>query len=250
MQEIVETAEIVLHEVSEIELDGEGEFEEEDLEYDEEEDYEEEAYVVDSEETYRSSLSPGVNSNPVSSSNEIDHSENARTSRKRSSDELDGEDVDDLSASTYDSGDSTGSAHRRRPDGTPPKRARLGDRVTDTTLHASSPASFIGPVLPLSQNTTSATSSVAAIPTSTIKRAKKRSSEELAMDDDDGAGAGTGTGIPAVSSKRAKVDLERPRSLSLAPPSTPGTAAAAATSRVVDRTIGRNSQRTITLDDT
>lgn len=232
----------MLHEVSEIELDGEGEEEievdEEDLEYDEQE-YEEEAFAVDGDGTYRPSLSPGVNSTP--NSNGTDHSESARTSRKRSSDELDGEDEDGSSASTYGSGDSVRS---RRPDGTPPKRARLADKVTDAA-HRS--ASFIGPVLPLTQNMTSATGAddtpePVATPTPTIKRAKKRSSEELTMDDDGNAGDGAGivTGIPTVSSKRAKVDLERPRSLSLAPHSKPGAAVA---------TIDRNPQRTIALGD-
>lgn len=252
VREIVgETTEIVLHEVGEIELDGEGE-EEIDEEY-EEEDYDDEAYAVDGEETYRSSLSPDVNSNPISCSNETDLLEPVRTSRKRSSDELEGEDgADGSSASTYDSGDSVSSMHRRhsRPDGTPPKRARLGDQATDTVVEDSSSA-FIGPVLPVSQNMASVTAADATLvsvptPTPTIKRAKKRSSEELTVDDDENAGNGAGTGMPTVSSKRAKVDLERPRSLSLAS-STPG--AAVATGGVVDRTMDRNRRRTIALDD-
>lgn len=246
-----ESAEIVLHEVSEIELDGEGEEEfDDDLEYDDDEDYEDEPYVVDGEETYRSSLSPGVNSNPLSSSNEIDSSENVRTSKKRSSDELDGDDVDGSSASNYDSGDSENSVPRRRLIGTPPKRAKLCDQTTDSHSTASS----IGTFLPHSQNTTSATATDATVasvptPTPTIKRAKKRSSEELTVDDDGNAGdgAGAGTGVPIVSSKRAKVDLERPRSLSHAPSSRPGMAVVPG--GVLDRTIDGNSQRTITLDD-
>jgi len=245
-----ETAEIVLHEVGEIELDGEGEEEfDDDLEYDDDEDYEDDPYAVDGEETtYRSSLSPEVIPNPLSSSNEIEPSENVRTSKKRSSDELDGDDVDGSSASTYDSGDSVSSVPRRLV-GTPPKRARLCDQTTE----GHSTASFIGPVLPHSQNITSATAADATVasvptPTPTIKRAKKRSSEELTVDDDGNTGNGAGAGtIPIVSSKRAKVDLERPRSLSHAPSTTPGVSVVPG--GVLDRAIDRNSQRTITLDD-
>ena len=228
--------EIVLKEVSEAELDGEGEEEidEEDLEYDDEEDYEgDESYLVDGEETCRYSASPEIgllDTNPDSSL-ATGSPENTTTARKRSSDELDGEEENDSSAYNDDSGDSVSSSHRHRPNGTPPKRARIDAQATTGATQFS--ATLVDPVFPSSQTSTPVTSTTAtasqtpltATPTPTIRRVKKRSSEELNLDDEggvqtDGASIGTG-GMTTLSSKRAKVDLERPRSLSLAPTSKP-----------------------------
>lgn len=248
--------EIVLKEVSEAELDGEGEeeieFDEEDLEYDEEdeEDYEgDESYLVDGEETCRYSASPDIGSldtNPDSSLSSIvtGPSKTTKTARKRSSDELDGEEENDSSTYNDDSGDSVSSSHRHRPNGTPPKRARIDAQVM-TGVTQSSPT-LIDSVSPSSQTSTPVASTPATAsqtpstvtPTPTIRRAKKRSSEELSRDDGggdhtDGASVGT-AGMPTLSSKRAKVDLERPRSLSLAPTSKPSSVS---TGRVVEGRI-------------
>ncbi len=226
-------AEIVLKEVGGIELDGDGEEEveldEEDLEYEEEEEEEEEEdgerYIVNGDETYRYSISPEVeephsdsNSTSNSPSSVKGHLEHMKTARKRPSDELDGE-VDESGVSNDDSSDSVTSSRQRRPNGTPPKRAKIGDQLSAAkSIQNASSVPFIGPELSLSfppSNSPLAASGVSSTPNTNVRRAKKRSSEELSLDDEaeQASSASSPTDAPITSSKRAKVDLERPRSL-------------------------------------
>jgi hypothetical protein len=218
-------AEIVLKEVGDIELDGDGEEEieldEEDLEYEEEEEEEDgERYIVNGDETYRYSISPEVeephsdsNSTSDSPSSVKGHLKHMKTARKRPSDELDGEDADESGVSNDDSSDSVTSSRQRRPKGTPPKRAKISDQLSAAeSIQNSTPVPFIGPELSLSfppSNSPPAASGVSSTPNTNVRRAKKRSSEELSLDDEaeQASSASSPTDAPITSSKRAKVDL-------------------------------------------
>ncbi|KAF9479108.1 hypothetical protein BDN70DRAFT_895231 [Pholiota conissans] len=151
----VDTAEIELKEVSEVDLDGDGEeeiddYEASDLEYTSEDDEEEDA-PYDARGDYRYSPSPERELVP-------------QRPRKRSSDELEEPLADEVD-------DRRSDASSRRHVGTPPKRARLGDRPplatnSDEEEVADAPESLQPPL------------EIHASPT----RLRKRSSEELDED--------------------------------------------------------------------
>lgn len=244
------TKEIILKEVSEVELEMDGEGEEEveyddDLSYDDEGFEEEDERYTNEDEIYRYSPSPeaeliaavehanahnnstDIPSDPASThsdthSNLSGHSGDTKTtSRKRGSDELDLEQSGPgcLTAEEENEESSPTKRFRRRPDGTPPKRARLDDE--QPTLSPATHAASSNLAATHIQNPSSVSQlfnpPITDSPTSadSTPRTRKRSSEEVMLDD--GGGIGRQDSDPQTfSSKRIKVDLERPRSL--APP--------------------------------
>ncbi|KAF9524979.1 hypothetical protein CPB83DRAFT_860348 [Crepidotus variabilis] len=240
--------EIILKEVSEIELEMDGEGEDEvdydgELEYEDDEGFEEdedgdERYNIDEDDTYRISpeaepphadaqTAPPVPTSAHSDthSNLSGHSSDTKTSRKRGSDELEADQESNGTLGTDDDNDDSSHSKRfrRRPDGTPPKRARLDEEVASSPVigptSAQTQVHFQNPphTSPSHQQHTHTTTATVSEDASSIEstRCRKRSSEELSLDDEAGIGR-SDIDVQLISSKRVKVDLERPRSL--APP--------------------------------
>ncbi|KDR69868.1 hypothetical protein GALMADRAFT_214931 [Galerina marginata CBS 339.88] len=194
----VDAGEIELKEINEVDLDGEGEEEveyEDDsgLEYDEEE--EEDDEYDGSDRDYRYSASPEL---------EVEHERDTRP-RKRSSDELLDEDVatDDDGVSASHS-PSLRRMDRREQEGTPPKRARIGD---DRVLLRTIEDDYDGDQ---DQDQEDSTAHLQPATQLSAGRHRKRNSEEL----DDGEHL-----ADQASNKRVRVDrstelVASPRSVS------------------------------------